>query len=211
MRPGDIVKIKLSGDIVDAKVLDCRNKKTVWVEVLWSKTRIHALTPQERKMLPVAMPNPEHLSQPELQAALLALAGKKVVHQSGSKRIKIPRAKIIGAEPFRPQLKQPKIGTNHTDCEVAVERAEQLKELEDDAEVSKSVLRRQAIQQVVPIPPAELSEELLDTTKHVEEAIAEACEVPEEMLGRKPLSKLEQMKARIAAKKANDNQKEINS
>jgi len=115
MRPGDIVKIKLSGDVVDAKVLDCRNRKTIWVEVLWSKTRIHALTPAEKKKVAESPISLDNLSENEKTLAMLAQAGKKVVHQSGAKRIKIPRAKVIDAEFFQPQL-------------------------------SKSVLKRQAIQ-----------------------------------------------------------------
>ena len=104
MKPGDIVKIKLSGDIVDAKVLDCRNKKTIWVEVLWSKTRIHALTSAEKKKVAESPASLEGLNENEKALALLAQAGKKVVHQSGSKRIKIPRAKVIRADSFQPQV-----------------------------------------------------------------------------------------------------------
>ena len=104
MKPGDIVKIKLSGDVVDAKVIDCRNKKTIWVEVLWAKTRIHALTPAEKKKVAESPTSLEGLSENEKALALLAQAGKKVVHQSGSKRIKIPRAKVIGADSFQPQV-----------------------------------------------------------------------------------------------------------
>jgi len=107
LKPGDIVKIKLSGDVVDAKVLDCRNKKTIWVEVLWAKTRIHALTPAEKKKVAESPASLEGLSENEKALALLAQAGKKVVHQSGSKRIKIPRAKVIGADSFQPQASKP--------------------------------------------------------------------------------------------------------
>ena len=113
MRPGDIIKIKLSGDVHEAKVIDCRNKKTIWVEVLWAKTRIHALTPTEKKKIAESPTSLEGLSENEKALALLAQAGKKLVHQSGAKRIKIPRAKVINAESFQPQISQPKQDTWH--------------------------------------------------------------------------------------------------
>ena len=175
MKPGDKIKIKLSGDVVDAKVLDCRNKKTIWVEVLWSKTRIHALTSQEKKanvdtlstlaLSPITIKNLN-------EATLLALAGKKVVHQSGSKRIKIPRAKVVDADSFRPQ-------------------------------VSKSILKRQAIQKAA---KAEVHKETTQQDSPVDLGsvsgsgadVTEPTSVPEQ------LSAKDRLKAKLAAKKGDE-------
>ena len=179
MKPGDIIKIKLGGDVHEAKVLDCRNKKTIWVEVLWAKTRIHALTPAEKKKVAESPISLEGLSENEKALALLAQAGKKVVHQSGSKRIKIPRAKVIGADSFQPQ-------------------------------VSKSVLKRQAIQEAA--KPLEQPEpgEIIFTVDDLEEtestqAPAFGDENPEELPEpQQPpqLSAKDRLKAKLAAKKA---------
>ena len=171
MKPGDLIKIKLSGDVVDAKVLDCRNKKTIWVEVLWAKTRIHALTPAEKKKLPLGLPNPEHLSQTELQLAMLAQVGKKVVHQSGSKRIKIPRAKVIGADQFQPQ-------------------------------VSKSVLKRQAFQKAAESTQAAEAPTQTSPTTETEQEASEPRQ-PEQ------LSAKDRLKAKLAARKQDDNSKAL--
>jgi len=171
MKPGDIVKIKLSGDVVDAKVLDCRNKKTIWVEVLWSKTRIHALTPAEKKKVAESPISLEGLSENEKNLALLAQAGKKVVHQSGSKRIKIPRAKVIDADQFQPQ-------------------------------VSKSVLKRQAFQKAAESTQAVEAPTQASPTTETEQEASEPRQ-PEQ------LSTKDRLKAKLAARKQDDNSKTL--
>jgi len=172
MKPGDIVKIKLSGDVVEAKVLDCRNKKTIWVEVLWAKTRIHALTPAEKKKVAESPISLDGLSENERALALLAQAGKKVVHQSGFKRIKIPRAKVIGADQFQPQ-------------------------------VSKSVLKRQAIQKAAKFTQAAEAPTQASPTTETEQEASEPQQQPEQ------LSAKDRLKAKLAARKQDDNSKAL--
>jgi hypothetical protein len=95
MQKGDIIKIKLGGDVHEAEVVDCRYKKTIRVKVLWNRTKIHALSPREKQEVARMPKSTEGLGNEEKALALLAQAGKKVVHESGTRIIKIPRARIV--------------------------------------------------------------------------------------------------------------------
>jgi len=178
MKPGDIIKVKLGGDVHEAKVIDCRNKKTIWVEVLWAKTRIHALTPAEKKKVAESPTSLEGLSENEKALALLAQAGKKLVHQSGAKRIKIPRAKVINAESFQPQ-----------------ERSQAMKVAHEKNYGATESTQAQP-RYIEPIPLSEGAEELLKLKQELDNKMQEMCGLPTEQLSAK-----DRIKARLAAKK----------
>lgn len=130
IEPGDIVKVKLSGDVYEVEVVKS-NAKTIWVKAQFIKVRLAALSPKEKEEVARMPQSTEGLSEEGKVAAALARAGKKVRHERGTKIVKLARGRVVEVVSQRATISKSEAKR------LAVQHGEPVAQESDDKQTSK--------------------------------------------------------------------------